>query len=255
MAKRTSLIFLLILLMGCVADNNTRQASIIEHKPQIMMPAPIINTEQIDTNRLVEDTAARIRADMSANNSQLSGHIVAQLSKLEVNLKALANIEAKIDNNLYAQLRTDLTSTITAVSNFKVQLENSIALTNKMDISLTNQMKVLSDIQFKIGHMSGQADATVSAQVGLKNDLTKVQATLQADIKNTAGRDINMWPMSAVITVIGIMLVMGTMVYGVTVFIGKQAYDNARAREDDYAKLLAQAMGELEPSKARGLIK
>ena len=255
MSKKVLLMFLLTLLTGCLADNKTRQASVIEHKPQIMVPAPAINTEKVDTNRLVEDTAARVRADMSANNSQLSGHIVAQLSKLELNLKALANIETKLDNNLYAQLRADLTSTISAVASFKAQLESTITLTNKMDANILNQMKALSDIQLKIGQMSGQADITASAQVGLKNELTKVQATLQTEIRNTAGRDVNMWPMSAVLTVIGIMLVMGGLIYGVTVFIGKSAYDNARAREEDYARLLAQAMGELEPHRARELMK
>jgi hypothetical protein len=48
---------------------------------------------------------------------------------------------------------------------------------------------------------------------------------------------------------------MGGLIYGVTVFIGKSAYDNARAREEDYARLLAQAMGELEPHRARELLK
>jgi hypothetical protein len=133
------------------------------------------------------------------------------------------------------------------------KVEAHLSVSNEMKATLTNQMKALSDIQTKLGNVAGQADATASAQVGLSNDLTKMQTTLQTEIQ--AGRDVNMWPMSAVITVIGIILIMGGVVYGVTVFIGKRAYDNARARQEDYAKLLAQAMGELEPGKAKGLIK
>jgi hypothetical protein len=261
MAKHTihllSLIFLLILLMcGCIADNNTRQGPLtVEHKPQIVMPAPIVNTQDVDTGKIVEDTAARVRADMSSNNSQLSGHIVAQLDKLEANLKGLINLEAKIDSNIYAQLHADLTATITAVASFKVHLENNMAVTNEMRATLTNQMKLLSDINFQVSDAVGQAKATASAQVGLKNSITDMQTTLQSEIRATAGRDVNMWPMSAVITVLGIMIIMGSLIYGVTLFIGKKAYDNARASQENYVKLLAQAMGELEPDKARGLIK
>ena len=255
--KRLSLTFLLTLLIcGCVADNNTRQGPLtIEHKPQIMMPAPIVNTQEVDTGKLVEDTSARVRADMSSNSSQLCGHIVAQLNKLEANLKGLINLEAKIDNNLYAQLKADLTSTITAVASFKAHIENNMTVTNEMKATLTNQMKLLSDINLQISNAVGQAKATASAQAGLKNSITDMQTTLQSEIRATAGRDVNMWPMSAVMTVLGIMITMGGLIYGITIFIGKKAYDSARIRQEDYVKLLAQAMEKLEPDKAQGVIK
>ena len=256
MIRLISFIVLLTLLTGCIADNKTRQGPItIEHKPQISVPAPEITTENVDTDKLVEDVASRVNADMSSNSNQLSGHLVAQLQKLEANLKGLVNLEAKMDNKMQADLRADLTNTMTALTRLEATFTANVNVTNEMKATLTNQMKALSDIQASLGNVAGQADATASAQVGLKNDLTKVQATLQSDIKASAGRDVNMWPMSAVLTVIAIMLVMGGLMYGITVFIGKRAYDNARPRQEDYINLLTQAMGELEPHKAKDLLK
>jgi hypothetical protein len=249
---------LLILLMcGCIADNKTRQGPVkIEHKPQIRVPPPVIETTEVDTGKLVEDVAARVNADMSSNSNQLSGHLVAQLQKLEMNLKGLVNLEAKIDNKMQAELRADLTNTMTAMASLEntinAKFEANVNVTNKMEAKLDNTMKALSDIQTKVGHMSGQADATASGQVGLSNKLTKMQTTLQTEMR--AGRDVNMWPMSAVLTVLGIMVVMGGLIYGVTIFIGKQAYAAARERQDNYARLLMVAMGEMEPDKSREMM-
>jgi len=251
------LLILLIWLTGCIADNKTKMApTIIDHKPEISMPAPEIAVEKVDTDKIVEDTAARVRADMSSNSNQLSGHIVAQLQKMEVALKGLINLEAKIDNKMQADIDTKLTNTMTAMASLEntinAKFEANVNVTNKMEAKLDNTMKALSDINTKVGHMSGQADATASGQVGLSNKLTKMQTTLQTEMR--AGRDVNMWPMSAVITVIGVILIMGLLVYGVTVYIGKRAYENASERQKNYARLLMVAMGEMEPDRAKELM-
>lgn len=244
-----------LILLGCIADNKTRQTSQPVTENHIHVPPPTIETKEVNTDKLVEDTAARVsqnvKTDMATNNAQLSGHVVAQLSKLEMNLKGLINLETKLDNTMYASLRADLTSTIQTVATLKANFDTNLNVTNEMKATLTNQMKAFSDIQTTLGNMAGQADATASAQVGLTNTLTKMQMTLQNDIK--AGRDVNMWPMSAVLTVLGIMLVMGGLVFGVTSIIAKRAYDNARAQQDNYARLLMTALSEMEPQKAAGM--
>lgn len=243
-----------LILLGCIADNKTRQTSQPITENHIHVPPPNIEVKEVDTDKMVENTVARVsqnvKTDMATNNSQLSGHIVAQLSKLELNLKGLINLETKIDNNMYASVRTDLTNTIQAVATLRASFDANMSVTNEMKATLTNQMKAFSDIQTTLGNMAGQADATASAQVGLTNTLTKMQMTLQNDIK--AGRDVNMWPMSAVLTVLVIMLAMGGLVFGVTAVIAKHAYDNARAQQDNYAKLLMMALSEMDPSKAAG---
>jgi hypothetical protein len=260
MATRTLLMSLLTLLMcGCIADNKTKQGPVtIEHKPQIKVPAPVIETKEIDTGKLVDDMSARFKADMSSNSNQLSGHIVAQLQKLEMNLKGLVNLEAKVDNKMQAELRADLTNTMTAMAKLEAtintKLEAHLNVSNEMNANLSNSMKALSDIQTKLGNVSGQADATAAGQVGLKNEISKMQTTLQSEIKATAGRDVNMWPMSAVLTVIGIMVVMGGLIYGITIFLGKKAYEAARQRQDNYARRLMVAMGEMEPERSRELM-
>lgn len=244
-----------LILLGCIADNKTRQTSQPVTENHIHVPPPTIETKEVDTDKLVEDTAARVsqnvKTDMATNNAQLSGHIVAQLSKLEMNLKGLINLETKIDNNVYASIRADLTSTIQTVATLRASFDANLNVTNEMKATLTNQMKAFSDIEAKLGNMANQVDATAAAQVGLSNTINKMQVTLQNDIQ--AGRDVNMWPMSAVLTVLGIMLVMGGLVFGVTAVIAKRSYDNARARQDDYAKLLMMALSEMEPGKAAGI--
>jgi len=68
--KGFTMVSILLLLAGCIADNKTRQGPVkIEHKPQISVPAPIIETKEVDTDRIVEDTAARVKADMSSNSN------------------------------------------------------------------------------------------------------------------------------------------------------------------------------------------
>lgn len=244
-----------LILLGCIADNKTRQTSQPVTENHVHVPPPAIEIKDVDTDKLVEDAAARVsqnvKTDMATNNAQLSGHIVAQLSKLEMNLKGLINLEAKIDNNMYLGLRADLTSTIQTVATLKASIDANLNVNNDMKATLNNQMKALSDIEIKLGHLSSQLDATAAAQVGLSNMINKMQLTLQNDI--SAGRDVNMWPMSAVLTVLGIMLIMGGLTFGVTVVIAKRAYDNARAREDDYARLLMAALSDMEPHKAAGI--
>ena len=244
-----------LVLLGCIADNKTKQTSQPITENHVHVPPPTIETREVDTDKLVEDTAVRVsqnvKTDMATNNAQLSGHIVAQLSKLEMNLKGLINLETKLDNTMYASLKADLTSTIQTVATLKASFDVNLSMTNEMKATLTNQMKVFSDIETKLGNVAGQLDATAAAQVGLSNMINKLQVTLQNDIR--AGRDVNMWPMSAVLTVLGIMLVMGSLVFGVTAIIAKRAYDNARACQDDYARLLMTALSEMEPQKAAGM--
>jgi len=242
----------LLLLVGCVADNESRQSSDPVTETHINVPPPKVEVKQADTDKIVEDTAARVsqnvKTDLAANQAQLSGHIVAQLHKLEANMKGLLNLEAKLENKMYADLRADLTSTVSAVAELRANFSANVTVTNKMDAKIDNQMKALSDIKTELGNVAGQADATVAAQMGLSNKLTKMQTTLQTDIK--AGRDVNMWPVSAVITVLGIVLLLGGLIFGITAVIAKRAYDNARARQDNYMKLLMAALGDLEPHKA-----
>lgn len=235
------LLVLPLILLGCIADNKTKQTSQPVTENHVHVPAPKIELKEVNTDKLVDDTAARVsqsvKTDMATNNAQLSGHIVAQLSKLEMNLKGLLNLEAKIDNNMSATVRTDLNSMIQTVATLRASFDANLSVTTEMKATLTNQMKAFSDINTKIGNVTNQLDATVAAYVN----------------KTQAGRDITMWPMSAVITVLGIMLVMGGLVFGVTTVIAKRAYDNARARENDYAKLLMTALSDMEPNQAAGI--
>jgi len=240
-ARSLSLTLVLLLLTGCIADNKTRQTAVHEYKPQINVPPPIINTA--DTGKLVEDTAARVsqnvKTDMAANQAQLSGHITGQIHKIEATLSELIKIEAKMDNKLVADLRADLTSTIQLMAALKVHMETQITLSNNMNAHL--------------GNLSGQLDATVAGQAGIGNSIEKTMSTLQAEIKSGRDSYMNMLPQQAVDVITGNYRLMGAfmvlLMVGV-ITISLVGYRNARARQDDYAKLLMQAMGSLEPNKA-----
>ena len=78
----------MFMLAGCIADNKTKQ----DHggfKPEVTInvpPPPPIKVNKVDTDRLVDDTAARVsqtvKTDMAANQAQLSGHITGQIHKM-----------------------------------------------------------------------------------------------------------------------------------------------------------------------------
>lgn len=243
-AFRLSLMFLLtpLLLGGCILDNKTRQEAVHEYKPQIHIPPPVVKTTSLDTDKLVGDTAARVsqnvKTDMATNQAQLSGHITGQIHKIEASLSELIKIEAKMDNKLVASLKADLTSTIQLMASLKVHMESQIALTNEM--------------KAKLGHVSGQMDATVAGQVGVGNSIEKTLETLQMDIKANSGRDTNLLPPQAVEIIKSNYHTVGLFMLAVlvaVVLISIVGYNNARKRQEDYAKLLMLALADMDPDK------
>lgn len=242
MKTKSAILVCMLLLPGCIADNESRQTSTPVTENHIHVPPPQITTTETDTNRLVEDTAARVsqnvKTDLAANQAQLSGHVTGQIHKLEATLSDLIRLDAKIDNKMVAELKAELTSTIQLMTALKIHMETQIAFTNEM--------------RMQLGKLSGQLDATVAGQAGVNNTIEKTMSTLQQDIK--AGRDstVNMLPPQAVEVMensykmlLGIVASIETIIIAVAGW----AYRNARIREENNAKLLMKALSDLEPER------
>jgi len=173
------------------------------------LPSPTINVppnQKVDTEELKKE----INASSNNTASQMTGALNLSVSKLADQMKGVeANIGKllEINNTLTATLNSKVEANATAIADFKLTLQNTIALTSEIKASLqaiTNIQNSMSADLKVMNTMSADLKANASVVVGLGNKLENLNQNL------AAGRDINYLPKEAVYMV-GIFI--GAMVF------------------------------------------
>jgi len=161
------------------------------------LPSPTVNVppnQKVDTEELKKEILA------SSNNtaSQMTGALNLSVSKLADQMKGVeANIGKllEINNTLTATLNSKVEANATAIADFKLTLQSTIALTSEIKASLqaiTNIQNSMSADLKVMNSMSADLKANASAVIGIGNKLENLNQNL------SSGRDINYLPKEAV---------------------------------------------------------
>ncbi len=199
---------LLLLLTGCIADQNNRQQNQTEQSgPTLNIPAPRLVPEEelkkereagreairTETARVKDELKQEIQASSNNTQNQLSGLVNASVSKLA---EKITGVEAKAEVNVQATAKMaekmDTVVTNNAVLETKLQFQNQMIAS--LQISLQQQIEVNNDLRLQLEKMNLQMQGVVAGIAGVNN---KVE-TISTNATNTAGRDVNYLPKEAV---------------------------------------------------------
>jgi hypothetical protein len=245
------------LLTGCIADQKNRQEGgdpvqqpiINVHTP----PAQTVDTSKVE-GKVGEEAAklqTQVNTSLKTTQDQISGLFNAKISELSELVKLTANIDTKIEAKAQAELTAKLESQIKVMTELKAHFEANVNVSNDMRADLKANVKALSDINVKLGQMTAQVDATVAGQAGVNNTIEKRFETITA-------HNVSMLPREAVDTIEGsYKLVIGILILVKAIALAAlgYAYRHARLREQNNAKLLMKAIGEMAPEKAAAIHK
>lgn len=253
--RKLSLCLFLLFFCGCIADNKSKLDPVNPQTTVVNVPAPQV--QKVDTGELEARLSNQIQTSTNNMTSSLSGLVSTSVGKLgdnltgmsnhfrsvlEANIKSLADINAKAEINAQATLKgiETFNSTISTKFDSVVKLESQIE-------KLTAELKAMG-----------------SAQVGIAKDMSSIQQ----DIKNTAGRDINYLPKEAVeimmerertfTYILGGILSLASLAIG---WIGRNARERERLRtqserEDRQSaeRMLRFALAKLSENQAHAVL-
>ena len=236
---------LLILLSGCILDNNSTTKQDV--------PPPIINVppnQKVDTTDLRQGIKDDIVASSNATSSQMTGAVNASISKLAEKIVGLeAAITLAITNTLTvnsqasAELRAQLQATLQMLTEIKVSFQMITTFNTSMEAKFSADASLIRDLNAKVDTLNAQLTSQIAGmangQVGLLN---KIDSRLE-QVTSTAGRDITYFPKEAVEL---IAIIMGVVVVGI-VWIGRNARLREKLRADeerDERKILSDLLME-----------
>lgn len=188
------LVIFLALLAGCVADNKSKQESKAEDKIEVVPRAVLDKTVEAQQEKLV----AQVRADQANNHAQLSGHITGMIHQIRADFSELVKVHATATATATAtamlDIRTQFDSVVKATAeltaNTNIAVRTNATASAEISAKLADQMKLLSDLEVKIGKLEMQAAAAASAQVGYKNQFEQKLDKLEQTLTAQAGRDV-----------------------------------------------------------------
>lgn len=269
-----SAVVIMLICSGCdlASPRSDHEGTVNQSGPVIQLPlAEALTDKQLEAYKKGSDEAAEkaaakmipnVQTQMKTVQDSLSGFISTKVESLE----SLLDVSAKLENKLYADIRTELSNVMEATVEVRNNMTAHFQSDVKMQASLSAEMKALSGNVAKLdSSVQGMVDG-VTGQVGVGNkmDLNKVMETLQQEFK--AGRDVftNSFPREAVDVMVAQLKyqhqneqvnqryqyfsIIGILV-AVMAIVGF-AYRNARLRENNTNKLLLEAIGQLDPDAA-----
>jgi hypothetical protein len=266
---RLFIVLIPVTLCSCIASPKGR------HEGEVTQTAPsvVLDLKDVVSDKAVQETATRTAgaaADVAAAKAALTVHtdIENRMKTVQDNMTSLIGgkideigklidikntLSAKMDNQIYADLKVHLQNSIEAMATINAAVESSIRVSAEFRAQVQAQFKALSDFN---ASLAGQVDG-LTGQAGVNNRIQKTLETIQQDIKASAGRDVNMLPPQAVevmmdqnktfyMTIIGIMGAIKVLALAAFGYI----YRNARLREENRTKLLMVALGKMQPEDA-----
>lgn len=259
----------LITLYGCLTGNQSSHSdngTTITNGPTIYKQDETQRLEdKVENDKRKQDLKDEIIASSNSTKNQLSGMVTTSISKLGEEVKGIeAHISdlIKIENNLSIEARADINATLKAVTEIKVQLENTVNINNRMQNNMDDLVKVVITLQANL-------QAQAQAQVGIGNRLESKIERLETTITSTAGRDVNMFPPQAVDVIVSswrlFIIIIAIIFIAICVYTTlrykfskdemKHHYEYERQRADEQFKLLQVALMNIPPERVHLLEK
>jgi hypothetical protein len=241
-----TLLAVLFLLTGCIADQKNRQ----DNTGPAPAP-PVVNVTNPPAQTVdLAPLKTEIQTSSNQTQAQLSGLITTSISKMAEKLVGLeSSISANMTNTAVANLQAKLEATNTMVA----KLEADLKVNAEVNANFQNTMKMINDLKFQVGELNTSLKGIAAAQVGVGNKME----SLQQDVKNTAGRDVNYLPKEAVDIMRSqdrvTMYIVGGILTLLTTIAG-YGYKLARQREQNLNQLLMKALARLHPDQSRDLV-
>lgn len=166
------------------------------------LPAPNINVppnQTVDTSKLREDIRTDIHASADNNAAQMTGAVNTSVNKLANDITGVKVELGKlidVNNNLYTTLNTNFMTSINTTAQANADFKTNIQALNKIMLEFQAKVEI-------VNQMSAQLNAQGGAIAGIANKVD--------NISNSAGRDVNMLPMSAVWMIIIIISVLAIL--------------------------------------------
>lgn len=248
-----SLILLpLILTSGCLLDPKaTHQGEVQQKAPEITVNIPPLDPALKDSaGKAAEGVKAEINTRMKTVQDSISGLITGKIDEV----KDLVKLEAKVDAR--AQLDARLSAVLQAIGKLETTINGDLTNTATAQADVRASLKGLSENLIAL-----RADLKVSVdgvQTGIANRIEKKMEILQQDIKANSGRDTNFFPPQAVEVMKSqyhVMIIVILTMKAILLAIAGYVYKSTKSREENYARLLMKAMGEISPDRAKELSK
>jgi len=253
---RITPVLLLVLLPGCVLDNNSRT-------DQDVSP-PIINvppSEKLDTTELRQGIKDDIVASSNATSSQMTGAVNASISKLaekvvglEAAITTAITATANVNTQASADLRAKLEASLTAVAEIRTELKMTNEFNARVETRIQADASLIRDLHAKVDTLNAQLTSQIAGmangQVGLLN---KIDSRLE-QVSSTAGRDVINFPPEAVEIIVALL---GVAVIAIG-WIGRNARLREKLRTDEekderkiLSDLLMETLAMLPESRSR----
>lgn len=250
----------IVFLTGCLLSPKN------EHKGEVQQTGPVVTvnapSRDPELGKSVRESAEGVKTEVNTRmktvQDALSGLITGKIDELDARLALSAQLSAVVQ--AIGKIETTINGNVSNSADFRAQLSAVVQAIGKLETVINGNVTNSADFRAQLKGLSDnlvslRADLRLSVdgvQTGIANRIDKVQQ----DIKSTAGRDVNYLPKEAVEAMefqykITIAVVLALKVILLT-FAG-YVYKSTRAREENYAKLLMRALGELDPDKARAL--
>lgn len=230
----------LLVLAGC--GGNKRGGDLSDYNIRFDAPSSSPRTEQIPLpaappidyygklkDEIRAETNNEIRNSVQHSSDQLSGLVTAKVGQLaekvtgvELNLRELLRVEANVSATAHAELRAKVEASIHSVIELKNDVKAVATLTARVDLQNT----MMNDMKLQLKDLQAQLSATASAQVGLSNSLTHMQA----------GGDNNALTPEAVRLVLGITGGLFALLTTVICLVVRSSYKAAMLREQNRTK-------------------
>lgn len=234
----------LLILAGC--GGNKRGGDLSDYNIRFDAPGSSPRTEQIPVptglpvgpavdyygklkDEIRAETNNEIRNSVQHSSDQLSGLVTAKVGQLaekvtgvELNLRELLRVEANVSATAHAELRAKVEASIHSV----IELKNDVKAVATLTAQVNLQNTMMNDMKLQLKDLQAQLSATASAQIGLSNSLTHMQA----------GGDNNALTPEAVKLVLGITGGLFALLTTVICLVVRSSYKASMLREQNRTK-------------------
>lgn len=238
----------LILVSGCLlSPKSTNQGEVQQKAPEVNIHVPPLDPELKESaGKAAEGLKAEINTRMKTVQDSISGLVTAKVDEVKDLVRLDTKIEAK------AQLDARLSAVLQAIGKLETTINGDVTTSATAQADIRTSLRALSDNLINL-----QADLKVSlegVQTGIANRIDKKMEIIQQTAKS--GHDTNFFPPQAVEVMKSqyhVMIIVILSLKAILLAIAGYVYKSTKAREENYAKLLMKAMGEMEPARAKEL--
>lgn len=191
----------LVLLCGCLADNNSRLGRVDDNRV-------VVNIPELDGGKVADVVSGKlssefsgVRTDVSNNNSQLSGQVNGMIHEIRTDVGKFFDKLMENNFSISNTFNSSIQGLLKVNNELRVQLESSVSANVKLRAELNAQLSVVNELRLSNNRLEVELKANVqgaaNAQIG-KNYFEQSVKDIRETITSSAGRDVNMFPKEAV---------------------------------------------------------